>query len=127
MLELVHGKLVDGDLSGHTLFCKGEVDVYTSPRLSEMANQCLDDLQYQVLEIDLCDVSYIDSTGLGAIISICKRSLEKTGRLDRFRIRIGTQNHQVRKVFRITGLDKTFYLDDPVVGKFSHEEAARPR
>lgn len=59
--------------------------------------------------MDLGGVTYIDSTGLGLLISILKRVREKEGDL-----RIVGVTKQVQKVLDITGLNKILEIKSNV-------------
>ena len=60
------------------------------------------------ITLDLRDVSFIDSSGLGVLVGALKRLREAGG--DRFAI-VGAQD-AVRKIFSITGLNTMFDLVD---------------
>jgi len=81
---------------------RGEVDVYTAPKLKEglvslIGEGCTN------LVIDLEGVSFIDSSGLGVLVSALRRARERDGA-----VRIVCTRENILKIFRITGLDKVF-------------------
>ena len=78
----------------------GEIDVYTYPRLSEKLNEILDD-DCLNLVINLEQVRYIDSTGLGVIANGANKLAKKSGY-----IHIINANPQVKKIFEVSGLSK---------------------
>jgi anti-sigma B factor antagonist len=85
----------------------GEIDVATSPILrSELAVVLT--LRPEEITLDLRDVGFVDSSGLGVLVGALKRLREAGG--DRFAI-IGAQD-SVRKIFSITGLNTLFELRD---------------
>jgi anti-sigma B factor antagonist len=87
---------------------RGEMDVFTSPEVKEaLAQQVLDG--HRQFVIDLSRVSYIDSTGLGALIAGLKGARENDGS-----IAIVTSNAQISRIFEITGLTKIFSMFDSV-------------
>ena len=55
-------------------------------------------------KLDFSNCSFIDSTGLGVIVSIYKRCMELDGSFKLHSI----NNPQVMKIFRLTRLDKIF-------------------
>ena len=57
----------------------GEVDLYTAPRFREVLLQTIDEGAVRVV-IDLTDVSFIDSTALGVLVSGGKRLQQSDGR-----------------------------------------------
>lgn len=89
----------------------GEVDSYNSPKLREKM-VALIDAGSPELVINMTEVDYIDSTGLGTLVGGLKRASEKDGT-----IRIICPNEQIYKVFHITGLVKVFSI-------FDNEQAA---
>jgi anti-sigma B factor antagonist len=84
----------------------GEVDVATAPRLRELLISVVNDGCYHIV-VDLGGVDFIDSTGLGVLISGLKRVRTHDGEL----VLVCTEPRIV-KVFEITGLTKVF----PVYG-----------
>ncbi len=85
---------------------KGEVDLYTAPRLKERMADLTSSGRSQ-LAVDLEGVEFMDSTGLGVLIGGLKRCREAGGTLALLRPR-----EPVRKVLSITGLDKVFPIHD---------------
>jgi anti-sigma B factor antagonist len=77
----------------------GSVDVYTASELRSG------------LVVDLQDVDFMDSTGLGVLVARLKMVRHQNGWL-----RLVCTNEKVLRVFRITGLDKVFSIHDSVDG-----------
>lgn len=89
------------------IVARGEIDVATSPILrSELAVVLT--LHPQEITLDLREVGFVDSSGLGVLVGALKRLREAGG--DRFVI-LGAQD-AVRKIFGITGLNTLFELRD---------------
>jgi anti-sigma B factor antagonist len=78
----------------------GEVDLATSPELDIAIIAAIDSGATSVV-IDLSDVSFMDSSGLGVIVRALKRCREAENDLD-----LVITNERVLKVFGITGLDQ---------------------
>ena len=78
----------------------GEVDLATSPELDVAIIAAIDSGATSVV-IDLTDVSFMDSSGLGVIVRALKRCREAENDLD-----LVITNERVLKVFGITGLDQ---------------------
>lgn len=78
----------------------GEVDLATSPDLDVAIIAAIDAGAASVV-IDLSDVSFMDSSGLGVIVRALKRCREAENDLD-----LVITNERVLKVFGITGLDQ---------------------
>ena len=81
---------------------EGEVDVYTSPQLKQEIIK-LAESGVKRLIIDLSKVEYMDSTGLGVLISGLKRLRESEGNLA-----LVGPGVRITRIFEITGLDKIF-------------------
>ncbi|MBW4827746.1 MAG: STAS domain-containing protein [Clostridiaceae bacterium] len=84
----------------------GEVDIYTSPKLKEKLLESLKEKETDLL-IDGEKLDYIDSTGLGVLISILKKVKESENNI----ILINLKSN-IRKLFDITGLDKVFIIKE---------------
>ena len=83
----------------------GELDVSTSDKLKEYLHK-LADQEMLDMKINLENLEYIDSTGLGVMIGVLKKL--KVGNKE---IYIINPRNNVRKIFNITGLDKIFKLE----------------
>lgn len=55
---------------------------------------------------DFSDCEFIDSTGLGLIVSIYKKCVEKNGSL-----KLKSLKPEVEKLFRLTRLDRVFEIE----------------
>jgi anti-sigma B factor antagonist len=85
-----------------TISLEGEVDVYTAPKLKdELVGLVQGGCTHLI--IDLEHVGFIDSSGLGVLVSALRRFREKDGA-----VRIVCTRESILKIFRITGLDKVF-------------------
>jgi anti-sigma B factor antagonist len=87
-----------------TMVLSGEVDVYTSPRLKQELLELVDAGCVDVVVV-LDALGFIDSSGLGVLVSGLRRVKEHGGTL-----RLVCTNEAILKIFRITGLDKVFPL-----------------
>lgn len=85
-----------------TVSLEGEVDVYTAPRLKESLIEQIESGCVNVI-VNLDDVGFIDSSGLGVLVGGLRRAKEKGGG-----IRLVCTRDNILKIFRITGLDKVF-------------------
>ena len=84
----------------------GEVDLATSPDLDAALIAGLDSGAGSLV-VDLTDVSFMDSSGLGVIVRGLKRCREADKDLD-----LVITNERVLKVFGITGLDQVIPIHD---------------
>jgi anti-sigma B factor antagonist len=81
---------------------RGEVDAFTAPKLKqEIINQIEGGTTR--LAINLADVKYLDSTGLGVLIGGLKRTRDKNGELV-----LICPNVRIMRIFEITGLSRIF-------------------
>jgi anti-sigma B factor antagonist len=76
----------------------GEIDAYTAPKLREELVSIAEG-QNKTLVINLKDVSYIDSTGLGVFIGIYKLLKQNDGELKLINL-----SARLERLFEITGL-----------------------
>ena len=77
----------------------GEVDLANAPELDGQLATVMSQSPNQLV-VDLTDVTFMDSTGLGVLVRALKRSRELEIRLD-----LIVTNERVLKVIGITGLD----------------------
>lgn len=84
----------------------GEIDLYNAPELKDTINQLIEDQKYNVI-INLEKVSYIDSSGIGALISSLSSLKKYQGGL-----KIINVYASVRKVFELTKLTSFFEIFD---------------
>ncbi len=86
----------------------GEIDVYTSPLLQERLVEVLREGLSSIV-LDLSAVTFLDSTGLGVLITGLKRCRSADGDLV-----LVTAQPNVLKVLEITGLNDVFQVHDSV-------------
>ncbi|WP_066187428.1 MULTISPECIES: STAS domain-containing protein [Gracilibacillus] len=101
----VHDK---GEIQELKLF--GEIDAYTAPDLKETILPLTHKEGMTVL-VDLAQVNYMDSTGLGVFISALKSANEH-----KCELRLVSLQDRVRRLFDITGLDSIITIDSTVRG-----------
>ncbi len=87
---------------------KGEIDVYTAPKLREKLIELVSDGSYNVV-VNLEGVDFLDSTGLGVLVGALKRVKAHDGSL----ALVCTQD-KILKIFKITGLTKVFPIHPTV-------------
>ncbi|HEX6027036.1 MAG TPA: STAS domain-containing protein [Solirubrobacter sp.] len=94
---------------GAAVVCaRGEIDLVTSP---ELRQALLDErAQAPVIILDLREVTFIDSSGLGVIVGQQKRSQERN---ERFSVAVGG-SLAVQRILDLSGLVKVLdIVDDP--------------
>lgn len=92
----------------HVITVSGEVDLASSPQLDDAIISTLDS-GAKAVAIDLTDVSFMDSSGLGVIVRGLKRCREADIDLD-----LVITNERVLKVFGITGLDQVIPIHSSI-------------
>ena len=90
---------VVSDQHSATLYVHGEVDLATAEELSQAGAALLHDGP-RTLTLDLRAVSFMDSTGLAALVTLNNHTAQAGGQLS-----IRDPSPRVRQVLRITGLD----------------------
>ena len=80
----------------------GRLDVAGAPALKEAISQLVQNGPPKVI-IDMEGVSFVDSTGLGSVISALKQIRGSQGEL-----RLAAPNQQARVVLELTTLDRVF-------------------
>lgn len=80
----------------------GRLDVAGAPALKDAITEVVKNGPPRVV-IDLEGVSFVDSTGLGSVISALKQIRSSQGEL-----RLAAPNQQVRVVLELTTLDRVF-------------------
>lgn len=101
---------------------RGEIDVYTAPLVREKLDEELQAGRIDLV-VDLGEVSFLDSTGLGVLVGRLKIARTLGGSL-----RLVSTDERVLKVFSITGLDKVFEIHpdlDTALAAAESESAAQ--
>lgn len=81
---------------------EGDLDIYTSSQFKEEVLLKLDEKETDII-IDGEKLEYVDSTGLGSLISVLKTMKENDKK-----IYIENVKPNIRKIFDITNLDELF-------------------
>jgi anti-sigma B factor antagonist len=82
----------------------GEIDVYTAPALREKLIDLVDSGVTEVI-VDMAQVGFCDSTGLGALVAAQNYARDRDAALS-----LAAAQERVLKVLRITGLDQVFRM-----------------
>lgn len=100
-LSVVDRSLADG----RTLVeVTGEVDVYSSPVLREHLADLIADGAHDLV-VDLRPVTFMDSTGLGVLVSGLKMASARDGSFE-----LVLTAPKILKIFTITGLNRLFRI-----------------
>jgi anti-sigma B factor antagonist len=78
----------------------GEVDLATCSRLRDVLAELIDHGVYHLI-VDLERVSFLDSSGMGVLVTALRRVRERDGSL-----RLTAPSPQVRRVLELTGITK---------------------
>ncbi len=78
---------------------KGELDDYQSRRLTQTFSRLIDESNVKEIVLDLNEVSFVDSVGLGTIAIAGKKLIEKSGQL-----RIVCSQDTITKMFAMSGI-----------------------
>lgn len=81
---------------------RGEIDVYTAPLLRQKIVDLVDEGATNLV-VDMADVDFLDSTGLGVLVEGLKRVKARGGNLA-----LVASQDKILKIFDITGLNKAF-------------------
>jgi len=98
------------DESTPVLSVRGEIDVSTAPELRDRLLSVAQE-GYSTVVVDLSEVTFLDSTALGVLVSGLKRFRAAGGDL-----RLVVTGRSVTKVLEITGLVEVFPIFDTVAG-----------
>jgi anti-anti-sigma factor len=83
---------------------QGDVDISTVPELSAALGRCSNG--HRLLICDLSEVTFMDSTGLRALVNARRREPE--------RFVLGATSHQVQRLLDLTGTSSLFTRIDAV-------------
>lgn len=90
---------------GTLLRIQGEVDLYTAPKLRERLDEAID-AGRRALTLDLSEMDFIDSTGLGVLVGAQKRLRETGGA-----IVLRNPSRSTSKILEIAGLTQLFTIE----------------
>ena len=95
------------DEEGHYLIeLIGDLDIYNNKKFKEKLADIYEDLDKDIV-VDCSKLEYIDSTGLGSFISLLKLTTDEEKE-----ITVKNLKKNIKKVFKITDLDKLFNIGD---------------
>ena len=84
----------------------GDLDIYNNKKFKEKLADIYEDLDKDLV-VDCSNLEYIDSTGLGSFISLLKLTRDEEKE-----ITVKNLKKNIKKVFKITDLDKLFNIGD---------------
>jgi len=83
----------------------GEVDIYNAESLKSELHAMIDERKADIV-LDCASLKYIDSTGLGVLVSALKKVKEAEKQIS-----IVNLKPYIAKIFTLTGLDKIFMIE----------------
>lgn len=83
----------------------GEIDAFTAPVLQERLAS-VEKVEEMQAELDLSEVGYMDSTGLGVFVGFYKAVKANGGH-----VKIIGVNKRLKRLFEITGLDEIMDIE----------------
>ena len=94
--------------SEHRLFLSGELDLLTGPLLEEMVVRVCATQATNTITLDLSDVTFMDSTGLGAVLHA-----QELCREERYEFRLMSPQRQVQRLFEVAGVIDHLPVEQP--------------
>ena len=86
---------------------QGEVDVSCASQLREAIDAAIDDGVRQI-EVNLAEVPYIDSTGIGVLVGAAHRALDAQAQLV-----VSNPQRNVKRVLDLLGITAELGIDSP--------------
>lgn len=102
------------DSGEYIVSVSGELDLFTAPHLKEAWAEPLN-AEGAAIIVDLTNVSFLDSTALGALIGAMKKSRGNNGSLN-----LVIADESILKTFEVTGLDRVFEIHPSVETALGH-------
>ncbi|MEL3972881.1 anti-sigma factor antagonist [Rossellomorea oryzaecorticis] len=104
---------IDMQEKENELFVKvaGEIDAYTAPKLKETLHPSAEAENDKDIVVDLSEVSYMDSTGLGVFVGLFKTINARGGQL-----KLVGLSDRLQRLFDITGLGDIMNINSKVEG-----------
>ncbi len=96
----------DDQLKIWQLDLSGEIDIYNADDLKQDLHALVDEYQSDI-EIDCKDLKYIDSTGLGVLVSALKKVKDYDGKVKLYNLK-----PHIAKIFYLTGLTKIMEIEE---------------
>lgn len=96
----------DPDTQAQQIVLSGEIDLFAAPDFKSRLYEAVGEGNADII-LDCAGLSYIDSTGLGILLGALKRV-----RQNNRQVYVRNLKDSIRKLFRITGLDRAFNLED---------------
>jgi len=89
----------DGDFN--TIFLKGELDHHSAKKTREAMDDIISITKPSHLIIDLSDIGFMDSSGIGLVLGRYKLMFESGGSVE-----IITKTPSIKRIFEMAGVNK---------------------
>lgn len=96
-------------------FVAGEIDTYTAVHLREELDAVFIKKELQII-LDLSEVTYMDSTGLGVFVAFYKRTVKEEAH-----VKLVGLSSRLLRLFEITGLSELMDIESEKKVEFSNE------
>ncbi len=90
---------MERDQNTVTIYMDGELDHCSAQGIRRVLDGCLQDGQVKNMILDMEDITFMDSSGIGVILGRYKMLRQRGGKLS-----VRNMNAQVSKVFRLSGM-----------------------
>ena len=94
-----------------TVVIGGELDHCAAPQIRQMLDDLLEDPMVSHLVLDLENLTFMDSSGIGVLLGRLRRLQERGGALS-----VANMQPSVEKLFRLSGLNRVIGIVNPGKG-----------
>ena len=105
---------LDVEQSGCVVTVSGDADLYAAANVERELVRLVEEGKHSII-VDLSDATFIDSTMLRVLLNISKRLRPGGGEL-----LVVCREHNIRKIFEITLLDRVFTIFDSREAALEH-------
>lgn len=101
-MEMFQKKIID---SISIYYLDGEIDFLKAPEFKSQLMEDIEENQPEKIIINLKDVSYLDSSGIGALVGVISKHRDK------IKMRLCNLQKSILNVLKLTGLLSLFTID----------------
>jgi anti-sigma B factor antagonist len=98
----------------HAVLVAGELDLDVGPKLSACLTELIDSGATTIV-VDLLEVTYVDSTGLSALVEAGKRLLRADGELV-----LVTDSPSISRLLTVSGVGRLFRMETSLLTAVDH-------
>ncbi|MBQ4639624.1 MAG: STAS domain-containing protein [Clostridia bacterium] len=89
-----------------TVYLEGEMDHCSAQQIRRMLDQSIQESDIKNMVLDMREMSFMDSSGIGVILGRYKVLRSRGGKLT-----VRNMNRQVEKVFKLSGMDQIIDIE----------------